>query len=218
MLVRRNYHDQRRKQIKEEVLEILANINQMMQMFDNFLLHPTAENKNIILENEDFIDKHEKKTEKYIIEIISLEQLDTTEIKWLFSMGRIIRELERAGDQLANIVTISDMIDTVEFRPLVREFFHYEQEMINWLIIGINDDKEDKLEAVIHHDEHVNELNKETYQHMAKLIKKKANFTENQLKMVIISRFLERMGDHLVNAARAYKETVFFYNGAGTKK
>ncbi|WP_066190642.1 phosphate signaling complex PhoU family protein [Gracilibacillus timonensis] len=208
MLIRQNYYDNRRGQIKQQVLDILASINQMLKNFDDFLCNPTAERKNSILEGEAFIDTREVIIEKYILEIISLEQLDTSEIKWLFSMSRIVRELERIGDQLTNIITISDMVDIAELRPLIRNFFHYEKEMMNWLVNGIRDEQVVNLEAVMNHDEYVNELNKENYQYIISLVNQKSNVTESKIQMVIISRFLERIGDHLVNTARIYKNTI----------
>lgn len=83
--------------------------------------------------------------------------------------------------------------------------------MTNWLYIGIEGDDIAKLEAVMNHDEYVNNLNKETYQDMVEIINEEEPFTESKLKMVIISRFLERIGDHLVNAARTYKKAIDGY-------
>lgn len=208
MLIRKNYYDHKREQIQHLVLEIVDHLTHMVEQSDEFLLQPTKDNKDMILQTEDYIDDHEKKIEKYILEIISLEQLNTSEIKWLFAMSRIIRELERIGDQLTNILTISDVVDTSEIRPKIRDFFNYEQTMLEWLTTGIQNDNADKLEAVIEHDAYVNNLNKETYQGVVELIHEEEQFTESKLKMVIISRFLERIGDHLVNAAKTYKRAI----------
>ncbi|MEN1968803.1 phosphate uptake regulator PhoU [Lentibacillus sp. N15] len=211
MLIRDNYYDHKRGQIQQLVLEVLDNLQQMMEHFDTYLVKPTNDNKAFILENEDYIDSNEKKVEKYILEIISLEQLDTSAIKWLFAMSRIIRELERVGDQLTNIITISDVIDTNILRPMIRSFFDYEKDMMTWLTAGIQDDNAEKLHDVMSHDAYVNHLNKETYQDLVDLINEDEQLTESRLKMVIISRFLERIGDHLVNAARTYKDAIEVY-------
>lgn len=208
MLIRKNYYDEKRGEIKWLVLDVMDDLIGMMDHFDQYLKHPTNENKDYILRNEHDIDKSEKKIEKYILEIISLEQLNKNEIKWLFSMSRIIRELERVGDQLTNIITISDVVDTQVLRPIIQEFFNYEKDMVGWLQEGIEDDNSGKLQEVMSHDKFVNNLNKETYQSLVYLINNKEKLNESKLKTVIISRFLERIGDHLVNAARTYKKMV----------
>ncbi|HLR09110.1 MAG TPA: phosphate uptake regulator PhoU [Bacillota bacterium] len=211
MLTRQNYYQEKRSEIKRLVLQILSDLAKMTDHFEHYLKQPTKENKNFILDNENYVDKNEKRIEKHILEIISLEQLDTNEIKWLLSMNRIIRELERVGDQLTNIITISDVIDTDVLRPTIKRFFHYEQDMIRWLTQGIETNDAAKLQDVIAHDEHVNHLNKETYQQLVDRINEKEELTESKLKIVIISRFLERIGDHLVNAARTYREMIEDY-------
>lgn len=208
MLTRLNYYEQRRSEIKWLVLEILDDLSGMTEHFDTYLKKPTDENRDFILKKENYVDKNEKRIEKYILEIISLEQLNTNEIKWLFSMNRVIRELERVGDQLTNIITISDVMDTDVLRPMIKRFFEYEKDMIKWLTEGIQTDDHEKLQAVISHDEYVNNLNKETYKRLVVLINEEERLTESKLKMVIISRFLERIGDHLVNVARTYNDVI----------
>lgn len=207
MLIRKNYYDYKRNKIENLVLEVIDYLNQMMEQSVDFLLDPSKHNKSTIMETEHSINYYEKKTEKNIMEIISLEQLDKSEIKWMFSMGRIIKDLERVGDQLINILTVSDMDDTNELRNTVSNFFKYEQTMIKYLSLGIKNDDQEKLKEVIEHDVYVNNLNKETFQEMVELIEKES-FTESKLKVVIVSRFLERVGDHLVNAAKLYKRSI----------
>lgn len=207
MLIRKNYYDYKRNKIENLVLEVIDYLNQMMEQSVDFLLEPSKYNKSTIMETEHSINYYEKKTEKNIMEIISLEQLDKSEIKWMFSMGRIIKDLERVGDQLINILTVSDMDDTNELRNTVSNFFKYEQTMIKYLSLGIKNDDQEKLKEVIEHDVYVNNLNKETFQEMVDLIEKES-FTESKLKVVIVSRFLERVGDHLVNAAKLYKRSI----------
>lgn len=80
--------------------------------------------------------------------------------------------------------------------------------MIAWLKSGIENDDIDELEKVITNDENVNQLNRETYDQLVTLINEKETITESKLKTVIISRFLERVGDHLVNAARIYAKAI----------
>lgn len=208
MLTRKNYYDEKRDKIKQLVIQTIDDLLEMKKYYTSYLDEPTAENKDFFLETEDYVDTNEKKIEKSIQEIISLQYLDKNEIRWLFTMSRMIRELERIGDQLTNIITISNVSDTADLKPLIQEFFHFEEEMMEWLKAGINDDDKQYLEKVIKHDENVNDLNRETYNRLVTLINEKESITESKLKMIIISRFLERVGDHLVNAAKIYVKVL----------
>lgn len=204
MLTRKNYYDEKRDKVKQLVIQTIDDLMEMKKQYMDYLEDPTSKNKEYIQETENYVDKNEKKVEKTIQEIISLQYLDKQEIKWLFTMSRMIRELERVGDQMMNIITISTVSDTDEIRPLIKQFFQYLDEMMNWLRGGIAHDITKDLEHVIAHDENVNRLNRETYDQLVSLINEKETITESKLKMIIISRFLERVGDHLANAAKIY--------------
>ncbi|MDY0394033.1 phosphate uptake regulator PhoU [Virgibacillus halophilus] len=206
MLTRHNYYEEKRMKIEKRVLKVLHNLMQMTELYTEYLQQPTEEKLAWILKAEGDVNEYEERIEKSILEIISLQQLDVKEIKWLLGMNRIIRELERIGDQLTNIVTLSDVDDTKELQPMIKTFFRIEGEMIDWVKQGIANKDKQILQNVIKQDRHVNKLNKGTYNNLVHLINEKEHITESNLKTIIISRFLERIGDHLVNVARTYLE------------
>lgn len=208
MLIRQTYHMEKQQEIKELIIEIIDNLLDITEHYEIYFNNPSKDIKETIIKNESYVDKNEKKIEEYILEIFSLEQLTVEEIKWLLAMNRIIRELERCGDYLINIITISDVIDMDEIEPMIKQFFVFEIDMINWLKNGIKNDDVTILENVIKHDKHVNKLNKQTYDDVASQLQENKDVSESKLKMVVISRFLERLGDHLVNAAKAYVKIV----------
>lgn len=208
MLIRQNYYANKREEIKSLTLRIIDHLLNMTEYYTVFLNNPSDKQREYIFKAESNVDQIERKIESYILEIISLQQLNMKEIKWLFAMNRMIRDLERIGDQLMNIITLSDVHDVEELKPLIKEFFSYEQKMMYWLMDGIKEDDMDALKQVITHDQYVNKLNKETYQKLVSRIEGDKKITESKLKMIVISRFLERIGDHLVNSAKTYKETI----------
>lgn len=209
MLIRKNYYSKRRYQIKEMVLEILVHLDQMVMKMSNYLSNPEDKTKEEIQTIEEQINSYENKIEKYILEIVSVVQLDTSEIKWIFSMSRIIRELERVGDQVINVLTVCHVLDTLELQESVNKFFEHELKMIQYLSEGIENDDIKKIEATISHDNYVNYLEEKTISNMISVINKGDAFTEGNLKMVMVSRFLERIGDHLANTAKAYQRTLY---------
>lgn len=73
---------------------------------------------------------------------------------------------------------------------------------------GIENDNGKALKTVIELDHQVNTLNKNTYNEVVTLVNKEKPVTESKLKMVVISRFLERIGDHLVNVSKIYIKVI----------
>lgn len=208
MLIRQNYYVEKREKILDLVLDVLDNLTNMIDRLTKNLQHYSKDHIEFILDSEKDINEKESKIEEHIMEAVSLQQLNVEEIKWMFGMNRINRELERIGDQITNIITISNYDDIEDIQPIINTFLQYEQKMIHWLIDGIQKNDSDLLQKVIEHDEHINKLNKGTYKNLVESINEKDTITESSIKIVIISRFLERMGDHLVNIARTYLKLI----------
>lgn len=208
MLIRQTYHTEKRDEIKSLILDIVNHLQSMTEHFEQYFKEPTKEAKEFILKNEKYVNKNEKKIEQYILEVFSLEQLNVHEIKWLLAMNRLIRELERTGDYLINIITLSNVVDTDILRPVIMEFFMYVKDMMQWLSEGIQQNDVNLLTKVVDHDRHINALNKEAYRDVASQLHDQKSVSEAELKSVVISRFLERVGDHLVNAAEEYLQTI----------
>src|SRR5690625_4557585 len=89
LLKRSNYYDNKRKEIKALVIEIIEKLMEMTEHFQLYLAKPSKENKKIVLKNEGFVDRYEEKLKEDILEIISLQQLEIKEIEWLLMMNRI---------------------------------------------------------------------------------------------------------------------------------
>src|SRR5699024_12391355 len=85
--------------IKKLVNQTLIDLIEMKNHYINYLDTLTSKNKDKILEMENYVDENEKKVDKTIREIISLQSLDKQEIKWLFTINRIIRVIDRNEDQ-----------------------------------------------------------------------------------------------------------------------
>src|SRR5690625_1376626 len=147
LLERSNYYDNKRKEIKAVVIEIIEKLMEMTEHFKLYLAKPTKENKKIVLKNESFVDRYEEKLKEDILEIISLQQLEIKEIEWLLMMNRIIRELERVGDQLTNIITFSDAIDISTLQEKTKPFLKYGEQMTIWLGKGIQNRKSTRLNS-----------------------------------------------------------------------
>lgn len=208
MLIRNNYYTQRRKRIKDKVLEITVLLKSMISKTGDFLLTSDKQLKLDINNIEDEVNKLEEEIESNILEIISLEQLDTNEIKWLFAISRIIRELERVGDQLINVVSISQVIGEEKIQPKIQNYFKQEKAMIELLYDGIYYEDKHKLNNVRLKDKFVNALDAETMQEMQATIENDIKISESQLKLVMASRFLERIGDHLSNVAKVFSQAL----------
>lgn len=180
----------------------------MTRAYENYLDNPSDLKRNVIYKIEHDVNTSEKIIQKYILELSSLEQLDRYNIKWILSIHKITSNIERIVDQIINVIKFTNTVDIEESRPVIKKFLYYENDMLEWLIDGINTDDNSKLTAIQAHDKYINQLNKRTYKDIVDVINTKKGLTESGLKIVIISRILERIGDYLVIIACSYSRLI----------
>lgn len=208
MLTRSNYYQDKKNEIEHVVFTMMDDLLAMMGHCLDFLDAPTEEKRSFLLETEDDVDHGEREIEAYILDLISIQQLDVKEIKWLFMMNRIIRDLERVGDQITNVMTICNTSSEGDVKSLAERFFVHEKQMIYWLKSGIDSRQTEPLASIRDRDGQVNQLNRDTYDRLIALMNEQKMEVEIGSKMIIVSRFLERVGDHLVNAAELLEKYV----------
>jgi phosphate transport system protein len=69
-------------------------------------------------------------------------------------------------------------------------------------------------ESVLHLDDQVDELNREAFRTLGALIQANPERTSEALNALVISRNLERVGDHATNIAR---DVIFWVSGADVR-
>ncbi len=210
MLSRKNYYDDKKQEIKLDVISMIDSLEMLMEQCRSYLKNPSIENRSFLLNTEDGIDEGEKEIESYILDLASIQNLNVIELKWLFTMSRIVRELERCGDQITNVMTICNESFDEETKTIIEQFFIYENNMVHILKAGFEDKDIHKLENLIKNDFQVNELNRDTYELMTRLMDHNKIDAKLGTKIIVVSRFLERFGDHLVNAGKLYKKYIIF--------
>lgn len=204
MLKRQNYYDMMRIQMKDIVLKLLEHILKMTTDYLAYLDEPSEDKKALLLQQETVIDQSEEKINDMILDLITLQPLAKEDVKELFAIGRIAGRLERVGDQIINLLTISEREDIDVLKPVANRFMTYECDMMEWLLEGMANEKIDLLKKVIEHDKHVNQLNIGTYESLVHSVEKQQDITGGNLKTIIASRFLERLGDYLVTIAKTF--------------
>lgn len=211
MLIRQNFYHEKKDKIESYVLGMVDDIKEIMNSCMEYLDHPTSENKQMTLDIESHIDQQQKKIDEAILDLISVQHLNVPDIKWLFTINRMTREFERIGDQIINVITFCDTCEVENMKAIVEKFYRLELEMISQLKTEIKL-KQSQLEHIINMDLQVNELNRYNYDWFTQQMNKKQVDAKWGSKAIIVSRFLERAGDHIVNAGKLFSKYLSFYD------
>lgn len=198
-----------RKQFDDELNKLNADLVKMghlveiaiENMIDAFKHQDKALAKEIIT-NDRLINDVERTIESRSFNLILTQQPIATDLRNVTSALKIVTDLERIGDQAADIADIILHFDgehpyrTVEHIPtMAKKAKIMVRESIDAFI------KKDLPTAkmVIKMDDEIDELFQEVKQEVVEIIQQNSEKVDNCIDFLMIAKYLERIGDHAVN-------------------
>ena len=166
-----------------------------------------------VIRKDDEVDVIEVEVEQECLRLLAMRQPVREDLRFVFTIIKIITELERIGDQAVNIAEralelnreglIKPLIDVPKMADIVIE-------MVREAIQAFEARDVDKLIEVYMRDDEVDALNRvnfaETIQIMASMKMDDPYSVKKATDLLSVSRYLERAGDHATNIA----ERAFF--------
>ncbi len=166
-----------------------------------------------VIRKDDEVDIIEVEVEQECLRLLAMRQPVREDLRFVFTIIKIITELERIGDQAVNIAEralelnreglIKPLIDIPKMADIVIE-------MVREAIEAFEARDIDKLMEVYRRDDEVDALNRvnfaETIQIMASTKMDDPYSVKKATDLLSVSRYLERAGDHATNIA----ERAFF--------
>ena len=160
-----------------------------------------------VMNNDDIIDKLLIDIEDSCILLIAKQQPIAHDLRIIATSFKISTDLERIGDHAFDIARITrNLKKPFNFnKSYIKELSDCAVTMINMSIQAYKDGDVSLAEQVCHEDDNADSL-------FAKTLTEISNYTsvESLPELVVISRYLERIGDHATNIAEwvIYLETA----------
>ncbi len=134
--------------------------------------------------------------------LLALQQPMARDLRTIAAAMKIIADIERAGDYAVDIAkTVIKISDKPIFKPLddIPKMANLVRTMLNETLEAFVTRDLALVEKMISHDEEVDTLYKTLYKELSEIIKAKPDVTEQAMSLILISRYLERMADHITN-------------------
>jgi phosphate transport system protein len=163
----------------------------------------------LVIERDDKVDKYDIKIDKVCQKILALNQPVAMDLRLIMSALTINTNLERIGDIAVNIAehflmlkkkpSFLDQTRYYEMAPIVKE-------MIRSSIDSFIQNDPKLAKKVIELDDVIDNYNVENHNILIDIMKKDPDTIQDAVVILVISRQLERLGDHATNIA----EDVYF--------
>jgi len=199
--------------LKKELLELSAAVEESVVKAIQSLKDRNEVLAREVIDNDDAVDNAEVALEEQCLKILALHQPVAGDLRFIVSALKINNELERVADLAVNIAERSLVIGRHKVIDAPFDFTHMAQKSRSMLTRSI--DSLIRMDTVLAHevceaDDEVDELNREVYTQVYRLIKERPENAETLINYISVSRHLERIADYATNIA---EDVIYLVEG-----
>lgn len=201
--------DQQLEKLKSKVIKMGSLVDEQVDLAFQALEQNNYELAQIVINRDAKVDKYDLNIEKICQKIIALNQPVAFDLRLIISALTINSNLERIGDIAVNIAQATQRMKSVPgFLAEIHlpEMIKLVKSMVKNAIDAFVELSPKLAELVIRSDNQLDSFNKNNHGILVEIMKKDINAIEQAVEYLVISRQIERMGDHATNIA----EDVYF--------
>ncbi|MDD6504664.1 MAG: phosphate signaling complex protein PhoU [Lachnospiraceae bacterium] len=200
----RSKFDEQLKNLNEEMIQMGILIEENIQKAIEALVQSDVELAKVIMEKDAIIDRKQREIESICFQLLIQQQPVAKDLRAITAAMKMVTDMERIGDHAADISEITIMLSDSTRNENYDTIIKMATEASVMLIQSIDaftEKNENKAKAVIDHDDAVDELFDRVKAELIELIKNDPKRGEQEVDMLMIAKYLERIGDHATNIA-----------------
>ena len=197
----RNSFDEQLKELNRELIEMGSLCEQIISGAIDALLKNSDEQRRLVDSIDGSIDRKERDIEALCMRLLLRQQPVARDLRLISSALKMISDMERIGDQAADISQITVFMQGRSL-PIshIEAMARRSAEMVTCAIDSFVRRDLEKARSVYRMDDAVDDLFIEIKQEIVRLLKNNED-GELCLDYLMIAKYLERIGDHAVNVA-----------------
>ena len=200
------------EKIKKEILSLGAVVEDRFKQAIQAVTTEDLELAQQIIDTDFQIDEREVELEEDCLKILALYQPVATDLRFLVAVIKINNDLERIADYASNIAKRfkSSVADPGKFKYDYTRMAQTASKMLKMSLDALVHADVDMAYEVREIDAQVNTMRNEAYDSMKADIQNNPSMVGEMINMYLISRHIERVGDHTTNIA---EEVIYLIEG-----
>src|ERR1700746_805541 len=171
----------------------------------------------LVMHGELAINKLEREIDQMALALLAMEQPMAIDLRFILAVIKINADLERVGDQAVNIAERVCDLNAFAAADMPVDIPHMAavaSTMVRKALQAFIEGDAELAESVRAMEHQVDKMNEAAYYAISLLIKEQPALTAQGLNALVISRNLERVGDHATNIA---EDVIFWVRGADVR-
>lgn len=166
--------------------------------------------KSEVLEMDSEIDRKEREIENICMKLLLRQQPVATDLRIISSALKMISDMERIGDQAADIVELSEYVKDSEMKHSIHleDMAKEVMKMVENSVDSFVNKDLFMARTVIISDDIVDSYFDDIKKQLIKQIAKVQNDGEECIDLLMIAKYLERIGDHATNIAEGVEYSI----------
>jgi phosphate transport system protein len=204
-------------ELKERLLVMAGLVEQAIQRATEAYSTRDLGLCDLVIRSEPAINRMEREIDQAALDLLAMEQPMAVDLRFILAVIRINADLERVGDSAVSIalrVQQMGMFANVEIPVDIPELALLAAAMVRKALQSFIEGDADLAQSVLLLDDQVDQMNRDAFQSLGRLIVEKPEMAPQALHALIISRNLERVGDHATNIA---EDVIFWVRGADVR-
>ena len=200
-------------ELKERLLVMAGLVEQAIQRATEAYSSRDEGLCELVLLSEPAINRMEREIDSLALDLLAMEQPMAVDLRFILAVIRINADLERVGDQAVNIANRVQDLHTqanVDLPVDIPRLAQLAGAMVRKALQAFIEGDAEMARSVLLLDDQVDDMNRDAFRSLGDLIKQTPDLAPQALNALIISRNLERVGDHATNIA---EDVIFWVRG-----
>ncbi|HZD47666.1 MAG TPA: phosphate signaling complex protein PhoU [Silvibacterium sp.] len=204
-------------ELKDKLLAMAALAQQTASSAVDAYLRRDAGLCQYVHENETAINTANREVDEMAYDLLAKEQPMAVDLRFILAVIKINGDLERIGDQAMSIVyRCMDLVDDdeVDLPVDIAGMGDYAGTMIRSSLQALIEGDAQVAESVLDMDDEIDRMYRVAQVELTRVIQDRPSVARQALQAIIVSRNLERIGNHATNIAT---DVIFWIRGADVR-
>jgi len=207
------HFDEQLQELLHKIVLMASTAESMIQSAVRCLIERNESLSKTVFEKENEVNRLQIEVDEMAVKLTALQQPVAADVRFLFMASRIASELERIGDQAINICQnagfvlahppIRPMVDV----PIMAEIV---QRMVRDGLTAMVERNVELANDVLEEEKKVDAFRDQIFRTLLTYMMADPGTIQRALSLILISRNLERIGDHATNIA---EEVIYMVQG-----